>query len=130
MKVESEGSAMTLGERIAKLRKEHGWTQDILGEKVGVHTNHVSRWERDRMRPSTKALRRLADAFHVSYDDLLGNEQPPVPMALGGDQELLEKFQMVQELASEDRAVLYRMIDVLAMHSQMERVLGRQKVKA
>ena len=38
---------MTLGKRIAMLRKNQGWTQEQLGEKVGVSAQAVSKWEND-----------------------------------------------------------------------------------
>ena len=36
---------MTLGERIASLRKEKGLSQEALGELVGVTRQAVSKWE-------------------------------------------------------------------------------------
>ena len=42
---------MTLGQKIAALRKKRGWTQDYLAEKVNVNGRHVSRWENGRMHP-------------------------------------------------------------------------------
>ena len=42
---------MTIGKRIAMLRKNHGWTQEQLGEKVGVSAQAVSKWENDQACP-------------------------------------------------------------------------------
>ena len=36
---------MCIGENIARLRKEKGWTQAELGEKLGVSNQAVSKWE-------------------------------------------------------------------------------------
>lgn len=121
---ESEATHVALGQKISDLRKQRGWTQEMLGEKAGVHTNHVSRWECNRMRPSGKMLKRLAELFGVSYDDLLENEQPPTPPALANDPEMVERFLQVQQLDDQDKAVLFRMIDLMATRKQMERLLG------
>lgn len=54
---------MTLGERIASLRKEKGLSQEALGELVGVTRQAVSKWEADKtlFRPySSSAARRSA----------------------------------------------------------------------
>ena len=39
---------MTLGERIASLRKEKGLSQEALGELVGVTRQAVSKWDPTR----------------------------------------------------------------------------------
>ncbi len=42
---------MTLGARIAALRKERGLSQEGLGELVGVSRQAVSKWESDSALP-------------------------------------------------------------------------------
>ena len=63
---------MTLGKRIAMLRKNQGWTQEQLGEKVGVSAQAVSKWENDIACPDITTLPLLADLFGVTTDELLG----------------------------------------------------------
>ena len=65
---------MSLGQQILKLRKTKGWNQDTLGEKLGIHANHVSRLEHDRMKPSKRTLVRLAEVFEVSAKVVLEEE--------------------------------------------------------
>lgn len=117
---------MALGERIATLRKKRGWTQGILAEKVGVHSNHITRWETNRMRPSITTLRRIAEALGVTLDELLDEEQP-TPAALADEPELVEKLQQLQELAPQDRAMVFRMIDTLATQKRLEKLLATAK---
>ena len=62
----------TLGKRIAMLRKNQGWTQEQLGEKVGVSAQAVSKWENDLACPDIATLPLLADLFGVTTDELLG----------------------------------------------------------
>ncbi len=38
---------MTLGQRIQALRKQHGLSQEGLGERLGVSRQAISRWEMD-----------------------------------------------------------------------------------
>ena len=58
------------GLALLSLRLERGWTQEALGAAVGVNRNVVVRWETDRNDPSARHLKRLADVFRVSMDDL------------------------------------------------------------
>jgi len=62
----------TLGQRIARLRKERGLTQVQLAEKLGVLQTHLSGYEHDTVRLHAEIVVRLANAFHVSADELLG----------------------------------------------------------
>ena len=62
----------TLGKRIAMLRKNQGWTQEQLGEKVGVSAQAVSKWENDQACPDITTLPLLAELFGVTTDELLG----------------------------------------------------------
>ena len=63
---------MTLGKRIAMLRKNQGLTQEQLGEKLGVSAQAVSKWENDIACPDITMLPLLADVFGVTTDELLG----------------------------------------------------------
>lgn len=55
---------------IEALRRERGWTQRTLGAMVGVSGQAVYNWERGAKLPSAITLRKLAEAFGVSMDDL------------------------------------------------------------
>ncbi len=61
---------MTVGENIARARKEKGWTQAELGERLGVSNQAVSKWEAGVTSPDISLLPLIADAFECSIDDL------------------------------------------------------------
>ena len=65
---------MTLGERIQKLRKTTGLSQEQLAELVGVSRQAISKWETDQSAPELENILLLSKAFSVSTDELLGNE--------------------------------------------------------
>ena len=62
---------MTIGKRIALLRKEKGLTQEELGTHMGVSPQAVSKWENDQTCPDISALPKLARLLGVSVDELL-----------------------------------------------------------
>ena len=94
---------MTLGNRIAALRKAAGLSQEALAAKLGVSRQAIGKWEADASLPGLDNLHQLAKALGVSIDALLtGKEaaEPPVPsedtateqapLSLDGVQALLE----------------------------------------
>lgn len=66
----------TLGERLRRLRKKSGLTQEQLANLVGVHETTIRRWENEGDKPSIVYVSTLAKALGVSEADLL-NEPPP-----------------------------------------------------
>jgi len=66
----------TLGHRIARLRKERGYTQAELSEKIGIIRELISDYERGRLRPNYEMIIRFALIFEVSSDELLGIKTP------------------------------------------------------
>ena len=69
---------MTIGKRIALLRKEKGLTQEELANAMGVSPQAVSKWENDQTCPDITALPKLARLLGVSVDELLsGKEELP-----------------------------------------------------
>lgn len=66
---------MTLGKRIAALRKEKGLKQDMLAEVLGVSSQAVSKWENDQTCPDISLLPKLAELLDVSVDELLSGKK-------------------------------------------------------
>ena len=62
---------MDLGSRIANLRKEKGWTQNDLADKVFVTDKTVSSWEINRTEPSLETLIKLSELFSCSISYLI-----------------------------------------------------------
>ena len=60
-----------LNERIKCLRKDRGWTQLQLAEKLNVTDKAVSKWEVGETCPDITMLVPLAHALGVSVDELL-----------------------------------------------------------
>ncbi|MBE6027512.1 MAG: helix-turn-helix domain-containing protein [Clostridiales bacterium] len=54
-----------IGENIARLRKEKGWTQEKLAEELGVTFQAVSSWERDEYKPELETFIELAEKLGV-----------------------------------------------------------------
>ena len=66
-----EKENMTLGEKIAKQRKDLNYTQEQLADILGVSRQSISKWESDIAYPETEKLIELGKIFDCSMDYLL-----------------------------------------------------------
>lgn len=66
---------MILAEKIIKLRKQAGWSQEELAEQLGVSRQSVSKWESTQSIPDLAKIIQLSDLFEVSTDFLVKDEQ-------------------------------------------------------
>ena len=60
------------GNFLTGLRKQSGMTQQLLAHKLGVTDKAVSKWENGRSRPALAQLRRLAEIYKISLDEIIG----------------------------------------------------------
>jgi len=65
---------MILAEKIVRLRKQVGWSQEELAEKMNVSRQSVSKWEGTNSIPDLNKIIMLAELFEVSTDYLLKDE--------------------------------------------------------
>jgi transcriptional regulator with XRE-family HTH domain len=62
-----------LSKRLKELRREKGWSQQKLAEKTDLSFNAVTKIEQGLAKhPTLKTLIKLADAFGISIDELVG----------------------------------------------------------
>lgn len=60
-----------LGLRIAKLRKERGWSQIEYASRCGISANYVGNIERGEYNPTIVVIEKLAHGFDITISELL-----------------------------------------------------------
>ena len=65
---------MILADKIIRLRKKNGWSQEELAEKMQVSRQAVSKWEGAQTIPDLKKILMLGNLFCVTTDYLLKDE--------------------------------------------------------
>jgi putative transcriptional regulator len=81
-----------LGGRIKQLREQRRWSQQELGDRIGVSTKTVSNWERGRNDP-----RASMGALVALFGDDLESESEPLPpgaKAIGDPSDELVEFRV------------------------------------
>lgn len=64
-----------LGERLIAFRNRKGLSQDELSMKLGVSRQSISNWENGSSQPSIDFIKKLAEIYEVSVDDLLNTDK-------------------------------------------------------
>jgi transcriptional regulator with XRE-family HTH domain len=91
---------------IADLRKERSWSQADLANQTDVSQVMIGKYERGDAVPSIEVAKKIADAFGVSLDYLVGEGQN-----VSFDKKILERIKALQLLEPEKRNTLFDLID-------------------
>lgn len=70
-------AAQVIGKTVRALRRNRGWTIEVLAERAQLSYQYVSTVENGRSNFSIEVLNRLAAAFQVSLVDVLVAAYPP-----------------------------------------------------
>lgn len=65
---------MKLSEKIIKLRKEKGLSQEEFGNKINVSRQAISKWETEQSQPEIEKIKEISKVFSVSIEYLLNDE--------------------------------------------------------
>lgn len=103
-KKDSERLAMRLGNNVSDRRKQLGWTQEKVAERVAVDAETISRIERGAHLPSLLTLDKLSAALRCSVGDLLSKQGP------GEASEATTIGAWISELGPEDRAFVMSVV--------------------
>lgn len=110
---------MALGENVKRIRKERGWSQTELADKIGAHLNHVNKIENNKYMPSFDTVQKLAEVLQVSLDYLANSNDEISEDLKIEDQTFAEKIRLLNSLDSEERKAVTLFIDALLSKKKM-----------
>ncbi len=67
---------MNIADRIQYLRKQKGYSQEELADKVGVSRQAVSKWESEQSTPDLEKVIAMSELFEVTTDYILKGIEP------------------------------------------------------
>ena len=91
---------------ISDLRNEKNWTQTDLAKAAFVSRVMIGKYERGEAIPSIEAAKKIADAFGVSLDYLIGEGQNA-----SFDKKILQRIQGIQDMDDSTQAEVFNIID-------------------
>ena len=66
---------LSFGDHIRNLRKENGWTIELLAIEADVEISQIYRIEKGIVNPTLSTLNSLAKSFNISLSDLVNFKQ-------------------------------------------------------
>jgi len=116
---------MHLHEKIRKLRKEKGFSQQQLADMLDIHLSHINRLENGHAQPSIEVLKKLINIFEVSADYLLDNNSDSFEIKIG-NKNLADKIRLIDKLEEKDQQALIQVIDSMLTKQKMKELLNQQ----
>lgn len=85
---------MEFNNRLYELRKQRGFSQEELANKLNVSRQTISKWEVGDSTPDMEKLIAISDLFHISLDELVSGK---VPVSAEPSQKPPELLHVLQE---------------------------------
>lgn len=113
MAPEDKGFYQQLGQRIARLRKEHNITQVQLAETLGIAQQTLAHYEVGRARVAVAMLPVLAKALSTSIEELLGEEVTTAKGKRGPAPRLQQQIEQIAQLPKTKQRFVMEMLDTV-----------------
>jgi transcriptional regulator with XRE-family HTH domain len=95
---------------LKKFRMEKEMTQGQLAQRLGIHANHISRYERGESSPSAEVLKQFAEALDVSTDQLLFGDRKSYALDSIKDLELIKMVKRLEDLDEKQKETVKDLI--------------------
>lgn len=113
---------VTIGEKIKTLRKERGWSQGELAEKLGVKPQNISRYEKGRVQPREATLAIFAEIFELPLTEFTNVAAPmDVPNL---DPELAEYVRAIPTLDEKDQEAVKCVLKALVTAKRAKKLFA------
>ena len=103
--------AKAIAQRLAAIRKQRGFTQTEVANRLWISQPIISSYERGGLRLHGELLVQLAQILDISVDEILGTKPLERPASAPTKRRFLRRLQMIDRLPKRDQQALLRTID-------------------
>ncbi len=111
----------TIGQRLARIRKERGFTQQQLAERTGLIQVLISDYEHEKLRLTAEMAVRFADILGVTTDELLRGKKNTALLRRQPSLKLLRRMKQIENLPPYRQRALLTTIDGFLAASAQDR---------
>lgn len=111
-----------IGKFIAKCRKENGYTQASLAEKLGITDRAVSKWENGKNMPDASIMLELCELLKINVNELLTGEH----IIMDNYKEAAEKnfVEMKTQVEKTNKKMIFVIIGILLLFALFALLAG------
>ncbi len=109
---------MPFPDRLATLRKQRGFTQETLGELIGITKTQIYRYENGSSQPTLDVIKKLAVVLSITTDELVfepGERKP--------DDSLLLLLEGISNLDADEKHVIKEIVEGILLKHQAKRLI-------
>ena len=113
---------LNIGSKIITLRKEKNWSQGDLAEQVNASREIIGKYERNENLPSVEMALKMAKAFGITVDFLLGEGE-----YASYDKDTVDRLKNIQKLDNQTRSILFNVIDTYIQNYRTKQAFSVSK---
>jgi len=113
-------NTLNIGSKISLLRKEKGWSQSDLANQIEASREIIGKYERNENLPSIEMALKMAKAFGVTIDFLLGEGE-----YASYDKETVERLKGIQKMDDRTKNVLFDVIDTYIQNFKTKQAFAK-----
>ena len=114
---------MAFAEKLSKMRKQKGFTQEEMAKMAGVGIAQLRRYEGGKSSPTLEVIKNIAISLGVSADELIFDEaEGAVPGKLL-DKKLLEQFVLIAKMSPHDKEAVKTILESMILKSRLEEIM-------
>lgn len=107
-----------LGQRIKQLRKDMGWTQKELANRIGTSPAQLNKYEAGQNTPPLDKLVLFAEVLTTTADYLIaGNISENMPIS---NTRLVQRLQLIDQFDADEKETVIKLLDGMIAKHNME----------
>jgi len=114
------GGAMIFPEKLVEIRKQRGFTQQAMADKIGIHVSQIKRYEAGTAQPTLEIFYKIVLALNVSADSMLFKKNQRGP-----DEDLKLYFEAVSKLTAKEKNTIKELIEGMLIKHDANRWINK-----
>jgi len=112
-------------ENLKKYRTAKGISQEEMAKLIGVHSTHLSRYERGLSSPSIEVVTKISEVLEVAVDTLIFGDHSEQSEQSIEDRELLDLFKKVQSFNHKQKDTVKDLISAFILKADLQQKLAQ-----